>query len=338
MDREFQGVVVPILSIFNKNYRINFKAQVMLTKHVLINGADVIFICGSTGEGQFIQKNRPDERKTIISAIKTALDDLNVEKKVIIGIYGDSTREIHDQFKEVKKITSNFAPECIDGFVISPPINKNLSRPELKQFLTLVLNEISEPIFIYNNPNIFGGNNIPLEFYDDFLSKFDHVRGIKDSSSSLEYKRELISLIKDHENTNFYTGREGDFFNCLQEREADNAWQIGCVPSIGNILNLPSRIRGAYVSNEIEMAKSLQDDLNKIRNRIYHAPASPGKAQRGVKFALSYLYKGSSLDIPVVVSPQYEKPMTRDDKDSIENALNESIDAGYIEILEKWTE
>ncbi len=325
------GTVVPLVTMFTKGYKIDLDAQMLLTKHALANGADVLFLCGSTGEGQWLQRERPAERAGLVKAAKKAMDETKKRIPVIFGIYGNEAREVVAQYEEMLRIQEAENAAIIDGFVMSPPLSKKLSDAELERFLADITVAISEPVFYYNNPATFGGNSIPVPVYETLINRFSHAVGVKDSSGSMDYRYGVLEMLERHPVIAFYTGSEGDYFKCLEKRTPASSSKIGSIPSISNVLNIPAKIRAAYLKGDVAGARKLQDDLNGIRNRIYHEPTTRGKAQRGTKFALACLYPGTALDKDVVVIPDYVKEILPDARKVIKDAVGEALARGFVD-------
>ena len=324
----FNGIVVPPFTIFNPDLSVNVAAQELLTKHVIRNGADVLFLCGSTGEGQFLQLERPDQRYAVVAATVRAMDSLGRRLPVIIGIYGEDPGEVLAQHEAIQVYHAGY----IDGIVLSPPLKRKLDDEGLASHFMRILDGINFPVFFYNNPATFGGNVIPVSLYTRCIDSNPSIVGIKDSSKDMDYKKTIFELLSTRQNTCYYEGGEGAFFTCLDAAPATLAGRIGCVPSISNVLNLPPRIKAAFESGDRDAASHLQGILNGIRNRIYHEPSTKGKAQRGGKQALALLYPGTALDAPVVVHPGFQREMTSDAKAGIKAAVDEAIEQGHVDV------
>jgi dihydrodipicolinate synthase/N-acetylneuraminate lyase len=325
----FDGTVVPVLTIFTEDFKVDLEAQTLLTKHVLANQADVLFLCGSTGEGQFLQREHPDQRIYLLRAAKNALEEMGIKIPVLFGIYGDTADDVIAQYTEMLQMEKEFKPRIIDGFVISPPLSIKLEDDTLEQYFSEIIPQIREPVFLYNNPQTFGQNSISVPIYEAMM-QYPNLVGIKDSSGSMDYRFDVLDMLDRYPNIAFYTGSEGDYFKCLEKRRPEKSSKIGSVPSISNLLNLPAKIRQSYLDGDVDGARQWQDDLNGIRNRIYHEHTTKGKAQRGTKYALACLYPGSSLDHEVVVMPDFVHEMTDEAKQVIKDAVDEAVNRGFL--------
>ncbi|HME52068.1 MAG TPA: dihydrodipicolinate synthase family protein [Candidatus Lokiarchaeia archaeon] len=325
----FDGTVVPVLSIFTEDFKIDLDAQILLTKHVLANDADVLFLCGSTGEGQYLQREKPAQRVYLLKAAENAMAEMAMKIPVIFGIYGDSADEVVEQYTEMQHAQKEFKPRIIDGFVLAPPLSVKLEDDDMEQYFSEIIPQIEEPVFLYNNPQTFGQNNIPISTYETMM-QYPNFVGIKDSSGSMEYRFDILDMLERYPHIAFYSGSEGDYFKCLEKRPPEHSSKIGSVPSISNLLNLPAKIRQSYGDGDVDGARQWQEELNAIRNRIYHEPSIKGKAQRGTKYALGCLYPGSSLDREVVVIPDFVLEMTDEAKQIIKDAVDEAVSKGYL--------
>lgn len=325
----FSGIVVPPFTIFNADRTVNVAGQELLTKHVILNGADVLFLCGSTGEGQYVQRERPDQRDVIIDATIQAMKATGQRRPVIMGIYGETVDEVLNHLNQVQDSHAG----DVDGIVLAPPLATRLQDHAMLAHFTRLLDRSDLPTFLYNNPATFGGNVIPVGLYRQCLDDHHHLAGIKDSSKDMAYKASIMDLLSTRKEACYYEGGEGAFHACLDMAPPLLAGRVGCVPSIGNVLNLPARIRKAFEGGDKDGALHLQQVLDGIRNRIYHEPKTSGKAQRGGKQALSVLYPGTALDIPVVVQPSFERAMDDEAKASIKAAVDEAKAGGHVETV-----
>nr|MDO8117074.1 dihydrodipicolinate synthase family protein [Candidatus Sigynarchaeota archaeon] len=336
MAHKFDGIVVPVLTMFQPDYSVNIDAQILVTRHAIANGADQLFLLGSTGEGQFIQAHHPGERAKILLAARRAMD---IEKKripVMIGIFGDTPAGVLASLDEIlhderETVGSGF----IDGVVISPPLQRHVpDQQDLLVYLDEIIGNIRLPVFVYNNTSRFGNNTILPPIYHSLLKKHDHLLGIKDSDKEVHRKKEIIQMLsRETPDVSFYTGSEGDFFECLSAMEPSRASTVGCIPSISNVLNIPPKMRATYLSGYMSLAKSMQDTLNAIRTKFYHG-TSAGKAQRGLKVALKRLYKDKdSLHGDVILSPEYARDIERTFAEEIDRAIADAISGGFIDKL-----
>ncbi|MHA1792790.1 MAG: dihydrodipicolinate synthase family protein [Promethearchaeota archaeon] len=331
MMEQFNGIVTPLVTFFNKDYSINMEYQTLLTKHVLKNGSDVLFLCGSTGEGQFIELKHFNSIAGVLKAASAAMVESKMFKPVIMGLFGNDAGEVLGRYDRLMQIVEDLETNLnIDAIVISPPLDVKVDDDYLLKYFSEIIENIKKPVFLYNNPAKFGNNTISMEIHEKLLDSNENIVGIKDSSPSMEYKKEIIEMLKHEKNINFYTGKEGDFFKCLDAAGNRQAVRIGAVPSISNLLSLPSQIYNSYINGDIEQSKTLQEKLNDIRNRLYHVASQNGKAQRGIKFSLINLYYKDATSREIVVSPDLELEIKEEEKKEMSKALDEAIKNKYL--------
>ena len=57
------GIICPAITFFDDNLHVNVELNSLLYRHIHLNGANAIFLFGSTGEGHTFLKNY-DEKAT----------------------------------------------------------------------------------------------------------------------------------------------------------------------------------------------------------------------------------------------------------------------------------
>ncbi len=212
----------------------------------------------------------------------------------------------------------------INAFVITPPRRTRLDSTELAELFLDVANSAEKPIFLYNNPENFSQNEIPLESLAKFAGH-ENIIGIKDSCPSLEYKKKCAEFAS--EKFWVFTGKEGDFGNLLLEVPKSKRGYIGVVPSLGNLVNIYNRILQHKDNDKI--VKNLQTEVNSWRNNFYDSSVANGKAQRGLKIALEMLYYKKLISQPIV-SPALKAKVPPNFTQNVITWLDKLINQGYI--------
>ena len=70
MDRKCQGVIVPVITPFTENGKIDSESVCRITDHLIAGGADGIFALGTTGEGASIPIS--EKKKMVQAAVDNA--------------------------------------------------------------------------------------------------------------------------------------------------------------------------------------------------------------------------------------------------------------------------
>ena len=129
---------------------------------------------GSTGEGRYFI-DKPEEKQKYLELAKQTVEKYQQSPlPIIIGAYGEDP----DQAIADANMCLNIIPDA--GLVIPPPADRQLELEEQPAFFEPIFNAISAPIYLYNNPDNFGGTTIELEVIEQ-LKKFPNFVGIKDS-------------------------------------------------------------------------------------------------------------------------------------------------------------
>ncbi|MHA1338701.1 MAG: dihydrodipicolinate synthase family protein [Promethearchaeota archaeon] len=365
------GNIVPMITYFDNEGKIDEVACRLQALHILKNGGDAIFLLGSTGEGLFIKeidkKFNYERSKLILVVIDTVIQFLYSKKEniqqntlnsenspipIIIGAYGESGDDVLEdinlilkrclefledhylEYQFISKFIKNksfkqFLAQFIQGFVIPPPKQK-LSEKHLEEFYKIILNSINFPVYIYNNPNSFGGNVITVNIIKELMNyNNERLKGIKDSSNALKQKEEYISFLSPSFSVS--CGKEGMIGTFMQKIPTHLRKLAGVVPSIGNLTNVPKTIFDLGVNNKDKQMLELQAEMNKFRNKIYDSTVNKGKAQRGIKICFKKLYENLYDKIPFVVMPEFHREIPNEIIMEMYKTLEYCIEKNYIQ-------
>ncbi|MGV9203756.1 MAG: dihydrodipicolinate synthase family protein, partial [Promethearchaeia archaeon] len=315
------GVVVPALTFFNDEYQLINELNSLLYRHIVLNGANGVSLFGMTGEGMEFADKIEQKINYINLTIKS-------ERKVpvLLGVWGSDEDNVID---EIKELAIQF-PAL--NFVITPPMNEKKSIADLKSYFETILGslDLKNPIYLYNNPVLFAGNNINQNILRWLLS-FSNLAGIKDSSGKIKTYKGYIQFLS--EEFSVYCGREGTFSNFLQLIPQEKRKYAGLVPSIGNLSNLPKKLYNAAIEEEPLKIIKFQEELNDFRNKIYDVKLNKGKQQRGLKYAIYKLYEDfidTTEQQALTVTPRNERNLESTVKDRINATVQYLFNQSYI--------
>ena len=311
------GVVVPSLTFFHPDFSLDVHNQKMCYDHIIANKADCIFLLSSTGEGSFIHQNLALEEFLLEFSSKV----LPSKIFLAVGCFGESTKEI------IKDMNSKMKYSRIDAFVITPPRNTHINSEDCAKMLIEVANYAEKPVFLYNNPENFNGNEIPIDFLPVF-AQHENIIGIKDSSSSFMYKKKCITFLS--EKFWFLTGKEGDLGSLILETPRKKREFIGVVPSLGNLVNIYYQILQNRENDE--KVKILQAEVNSWRDNFYDLSMRKGKAQRGLKISLEILYY-QNVQFQPIVSPELRSSPSSNFIENVRVWLPKLIKRGFITVV-----
>lgn len=357
------GNIVPTISYFTEKGHIQEFVCRLQALHALVHGGDALFVLGSTGEGTYLKslgsKMLNQRAKLILISLDAICEYSKKQQReypLVIGAYGEKPSEviedmvsltdaIDDYFKTIGETYSFLYPasknlpsksisdNLISGFVVPPPKNTKLDENALIEFYQHILKYSEYPIYMYNNPDTFAGNVITPNIIK-VCKSFPKLRGIKDSSESMEQKLVYLDFLS--ENFSVSCGKEGVIGTFLKNIPLNKRKYAGFVPSLSNLTNNPAKIfKLGLQGNDEDMIKE-QNEMNRFRDKLYDSTVSKGKAQRGIKLCFKYLYKSLFPDISTFVRPEFQRDVPNNIIDTMNSVIEECIKKAYITKLERW--
>ncbi|MHA1256340.1 MAG: dihydrodipicolinate synthase family protein, partial [Promethearchaeota archaeon] len=185
---QIYGVIVPAITFFDDNYKINSKLSDILIRHILLNRANAILLFGTTGEG-FLFSDKIEE---IIKYIDLTYSISEGKTPILVGIYGNEIETILNQMEILGK-KYDFL-----NFVLTPPHLQNLVTNDLKNYFEHILDSFNSKnhIYFYNKPKKFMNNEIKPEILKE-LFKFSNVKGVIDSTKNINNYKAFIELLNE---------------------------------------------------------------------------------------------------------------------------------------------
>ena len=318
------GIIVPSITFFDKNYELNNELNSILLRHIMLNGAKAIYLFGTTGEGLYFSDKLQKKIKFINLMLK-----INDKIPLMLGAFGNEVNDVINQIEVVGKKFNTL------NFFIAPPFSKKLTADELKLYFENILGSVSlkNDIFLYHNPELFFGNEIEPKNVLDLL-KFQNLKGIKDASHKINNYKAYIQLLS--EKFSVFCGEESKFSYFLQLIPRELRKFSGLVPSIGNLVNICSKLYNAALEENILELHQFQEQLEDARSKIYDLKLNEGKLQRGLKHAFLHLYRNvfsTPLENLNIVSPQYHRDLDDTTKGRIEAEVNYLVNQKLISQL-----
>ena len=167
------GITCPVVTPLDDAGAIDDDAFVDVLEHLLENGIDGVFPCGTTGE--FASLTREERRHVHDLAVNHA----GGEVPVLAGAAATSVAE-------AVAYTEDAADVGADAAVVTPPYFHTANDPAgNQQFLEAVADRSPLPVLLYNIPVCTGGRLEPETLAA--VATHDTIVGLKDSSGDLEY-------------------------------------------------------------------------------------------------------------------------------------------------------
>ncbi len=173
-----KGTGVAMITPFDHNDSIDYKAIPKIVEHLVLGGADYIVLLGTTSESPTLNRKEKEE------VIKLIIETNNNRIPLVIGIGGNNTELIKEEIKTVNNL--NFSAVLS----VCPYYNKPNQRGIYRHYEELV--KVSKhPIMIYNVPSRTGVN-IDSETIIKLAKNFKSIVAIKEASGNFSMALDLL--------------------------------------------------------------------------------------------------------------------------------------------------
>jgi len=177
--KELKGTFVVIVTPFDKNQNINFKALEENIEWYIEKGAHGLIPLGSTGEmASLTEKERYEIAEFVVKVIDNRLP-------VCICTTAETTAKTIEYTQHAEKIGA-------DAVLILPPYYYNPIQEEIIYHYETIADNVHIPIMIYNNPGA-SGVDIQLETVLKLAEK-ENIKYIKESTGDIIRLREIERL------------------------------------------------------------------------------------------------------------------------------------------------
>jgi len=290
VEKKYQGVVVPMVTPFSDDGKIDIPAAEKVTEHIVSGGA-APFVLGTTGEGTSVPQ---DERPAFVEAVvkKTA-----GRIPTYASIAGNCLKTSIESAKKYFDLG-------IDAAVANLPFYYPLADYHMLKFYETLADNIPGPLFVYNITKTTG-MSIPIEVIDK-LSRHSNIVGLKDSEGDQERFKKAIPLWKDRADFSHLTG------SAALSTMAVSLGSDGIVPSTGNFVpGMYCKLYEAAKSGDKETAEKYQEKTNEL-GRIYQKGKLLSESLAGLKVIMNELgLCGEAVLSPLVAVGEEEKKIIK---------------------------
>jgi len=177
---QFRGMGVAMVTPFNADLKIDYKALEKLTNHLIRGNADYLVVMGTTGESVTLSSN---EKKAVLEFIV----GINAGRlPIVYGLGGNNTAELVREMETVNW-------EGVDAVLsVSPYYNKPTQAGIIAHYRELD-RHTPRPIILYNVPGRTSSNMLP-ETTLELANSCRNIFAIKEASGNLE---QCMAIIKD---------------------------------------------------------------------------------------------------------------------------------------------
>jgi 4-hydroxy-tetrahydrodipicolinate synthase len=175
---QLKGTGVAIVTPFDKNKSVDFKALEKVIDHIISGGVQYIVTLGTTGETPVLSK----EEK--IDIVNFTFEYVNNRVPIVVGIGGNDTMSL---LKDLNQFPINNALAILSA---SPYYNKP-SQEGIFQHYKLIAENSPKPILLYNVP-ARTGRNMEASTTLRLSREVSNIVGIKEAGGNMIQCMELL--------------------------------------------------------------------------------------------------------------------------------------------------
>jgi len=182
-NEKVRGVIVPIVTPFDSEGKIDKKALHKLCEYLIENKVHGIFVLGTTGEAPKLAL------KEKIEMIKLVINYVDGRVPVYVGTGSVSTKETLYLTKIAEEHGADLAA------IVAPYYFKPSQEAVFKHFKT-VAERTKIDILLYNIPSCTG-YTLSIPTIKKLVDESENIVGIKDSSGNINYFFEVLESVGD---------------------------------------------------------------------------------------------------------------------------------------------
>ncbi|RKE95077.1 4-hydroxy-tetrahydrodipicolinate synthase [Ichthyenterobacterium magnum] len=177
---KFRGTGVAIITPFNDDLTVDYKALSNLVNYNIENGIDYIVISGTTGESVTITSQ---EKKTIVATI---IETNNGRVPLVLGIGGNNTAQVIEEIK-----ATDFTG--IDAILSVSPYYSKPTQEGIYQHFKAISQASPVSIILYNVPGRTSSNMLP-ETTLRLAKDFQNIIAVKEAGNNVH---QYLKLLRD---------------------------------------------------------------------------------------------------------------------------------------------
>lgn len=281
------GLGVALITPFNEDLSIDFKALGNIIEYTVNNGADYLVVLGTTAETPTLSRQ---EKSEVINFVR---QKVNGRIPLVLGLGGNNTLKVVNDIK-------SYDLEGYSAILSVTPYYNKPNQEGLFQHFMAIAEASPVPVILYNVPTRTGANLTPKTVVK-LATSSNKFYGIKEASGDLDQCMEILN-------------KTPDDFKLISGNDADTAsiMQMGGIGVISVMANvLPAEMKKLVeicANSQFDEAKLCQEKYSVIIKHLFE-DGNPS----GVKALLAK--KGMSknlLRLPLVpVSKYVEEKLSR---------------------------
>ena len=286
MNTDFiKGVVVPIITVIDKEEKIEEEGMRRQVEFVISGGMHGILAFGSNGEFYQIEEDEMER------GLKSMVDQAAGRVPVYFGIGAINTRKC---VRLAKMAVANGA-SCVS--ILQPMFLKPTAEELYTHFKTIAEAIPETPVLIYNNPGRVG-YGISADMIDRLAHTVPNIVGMKDTSGDITLTEECVRRCRDI-GFKVFGGKDTLLYASMC------VGAVGGVCTAGNFMpGLIGDVYEKFVAGDIKGSLEAQFKLNPVRLSMdgasFPVAAKDMANQRGQNVGNPYLPNLPTAEGPVL--------------------------------------
>ncbi len=236
---EFGRVLTAMVTPFNEQGEVDYKAAADLARKLVENGSDGLVVVGTTGESPTLT----DQEK--LRMFETVVDAVGGKATVIAGTGSNNTKHSVELTREAEKTG-------VDGIIAVAPYYNKPPQEGLYRHFRAIAEATSLPVMVYNVPGRTAVNITPATMAR--LAEIKNIVALKEAAGNLEQAAELARVLP--KNFALYSGDDSMTLPIL------------AVGGVG-VVSVASHLAGrkiaqmveSYLQGEVEKAAEINKEL-----------------------------------------------------------------------------
>jgi 4-hydroxy-tetrahydrodipicolinate synthase len=237
---QLKGTGVAIVTPFDKNKSVDFKALEKVIDHIISGGVQYIVTLGTTGETPVLSK----EEK--IDIINFTFEYVNNRVPIVVGIGGNDTRSLLNDL-------NTFPIEKAIAILSASPYYNKPSQEGIFQHYKLIAENSPKPILLYNVP-ARTGRNMEASTTLRLSREVGNIVGIKEAGGNMIQCMELLK-----ERPEGFIVVSGDDDLVLPQMACG---MDGVISVVANAIPKPfTKMINHCIDGDYKLAKTINDSL-----------------------------------------------------------------------------
>jgi dihydrodipicolinate synthase/N-acetylneuraminate lyase len=258
MPSERISILTALLTPFDDRGEVDHEALRAHVEVLVSEGVDGIMPCGTTGEGPLL------EDAEAAAVIGTVVEAAGGRVPVLAHVGRAATRET---VRLGRKATDAGAA----GLTACVPYYYALEERQIVNHYKALMASTSTPVYAYTIPSRTG-NDLSSDAVRELAG--EGLAGLKDSTKSFDRQLEYLEVVRAAPGSDKFAVFMGSDTMVLDALEAGAA---GSVTAVANLRpDLLLSLKRAFIEDDKKIAKSLQEEIARVRAEVSGGPALSG--------------------------------------------------------------